>query len=103
MFLKKSEYKYKLRPALNRENIQPQPYYSPGRGWYHIYTFCPGKKDVEQLKWLPLEEQESLVLLRLDIGQFREKEIDRDTLLFTEMILKRFQNAKKEYHTSYLL
>lgn len=96
MFLKKSEYKYKLRPALNRENTQPQPYYSPGRGWYHIYTFCPGKKDVEQLKWLPLEEQESLVLLRLDIGQFREKEIDRDTLLFTEMILKRFQNAKKD-------
>ena len=96
MFLKKSEYKYKLRPALNRENTQPQPYYSPGRGWYHIYTFCPGKKDVEQLKWLPLEEQESLVLLRLDMGQFREKEIDRDTLLFTEMILKRFQNAKKD-------
>ena len=51
---------------------------------------------MEQLKWLPLEEQESLVLLRLDIGQFREKEIDRDTLLFTEMILKRFQNAKKD-------
>ena len=35
-------------------------------------------------------------MLRLDIGQFREKEIDRDTLLFTEMILKRFQNAKKD-------
>ena len=78
MFLKKSEHKYKLRPALIRENAQP--YYSPGRGWYHIYTFCPGEKNVEQLKWLPLEEQESLVLLRLDIGQFREKEIDRKQL-----------------------
>ncbi len=49
MFLKKSEHKYKLRPALIRENAQP--YYSPGRGWYHIYTFCPGEKNVEQLKW----------------------------------------------------
>lgn len=97
----KSEHKYKLRPALIRENAQP--YYSPGRGWYHIYTFCPGEKNVEQLKWLPLEEQESLVLLRLDIGQFREKEIDRDTLLFTGMILKRFQNAKKTLYFVFVM
>ena len=83
MFLKKSEYKYKLRPALNRENTQPQPYYSPGRGWYHIYTFCPGKKDVEQLKWLPLEEQGYIAFYRNDIETVSE--------------------CEKRYHTSYLL
>ena len=34
-------------------------YVSPGRGWYHIYTFQPDRRDEEQLRWLPLEEKES--------------------------------------------
>lgn len=71
-------------------------YVSPGRGWYHIYTFQPDRQDEEQLKWLPLEEKETLVLLRLDIGAFRNREIDEQTLLFMERIFARFAEADKD-------
>lgn len=71
-------------------------YCSPGRGWYHIYTFCPEQRDEEQLKWLPLEEDETLALIRLDIGAFRDKDLDEETLQFTECILSRFAEAGKD-------
>lgn len=73
-----------------------ETYSSPGRGWYHIYTFCPEQRDEEQLKWLPLEADESLVLIRLDIGAFRDKDLDEATLQFTERILMRFAEAGKD-------
>ena len=71
-------------------------YVSPGRGWYHIYTFQPDRQDEEQLRWLPFEENETLVLLRLDIGVFREKAIDAETLAFVGRILTRFAEAGKD-------
>ena len=71
-------------------------YVSPGRGWYHIYTFQLDRQDEEQLRWLPFEEKESLILLRLDIGAFRDCEIDDETLAFTERILMRFAEAGKD-------
>lgn len=71
-------------------------YVSPGRGWYHIYTFQPDRQDEEQLKWLPMEEDETLVLLRLDIGAFRNRSIDAQTLAFVERILKCFAENRKD-------
>lgn len=71
-------------------------YCSPGRGWYHIYTFQPDRCDEEQLQWLPFEENESLVLLRLDIGAFRNREIDAQTLEFIGRIFTRFADAGKD-------
>ncbi len=71
-------------------------YVSPGRGWYHIYTFQPDRQDEEQLRWLPFEEKETLVLLRLDIGAFRGKTIDEETLAFVGRILTRFAEAGKD-------
>ena len=73
-----------------------EDYVSPGRGWYHIYTFRPDRQDEEQLRWLPFEERETLVLLRLDIGAFREKAIDEETLVFVGHILTRFAEAGKD-------
>lgn len=75
---------------------QSEKYVSPGRGWYHIYTFQPDKRDEEQLKWLPMEEDETLVLLRLDIGAFRNRSIDAQTLAFVERILKCFAENRKD-------
>lgn len=71
-------------------------YCSPGRGWYHIYTFQPDRRDEEQLQWLPFEENETLVLLRLDIGAFRNREIDAQTLEFIGRIFTRFADAGKD-------
>lgn len=75
---------------------QSEKYVSPGRGWYHIYTVQPDKRDEEQLKWLPMEEDETLVLLRLDIGAFRNRSIDAQTLAFVERILKCFAENRKD-------
>lgn len=75
---------------------QSEKYVSPGRGWYHIYTVQPDKRDEEQLKWLPMEEDETLVLLRLDIGAFRNRSIDEQTLAFVERILKCFAEKRKD-------
>lgn len=75
---------------------QSEKYVSPGRGWYHIYTVQPDKQDEEQLKWLPMEEDETLVLLRLDIGAFRNRSIDAQTLAFVERILKCFAEKRKD-------
>lgn len=71
-------------------------YISPGRGWYHIYTFRPDQQDEEQLRWLPFEEHETIALLRLDIGAFRSSSIDDKTLAFIQRILTRFAEAGKD-------
>lgn len=71
-------------------------YVSPGRGWYHIYTFRPDQQDEEQLRWLPFEDHETIVLLRLDIGAFRSSSIDDKTLAFIQRILTRFAEAGKD-------
>lgn len=71
-------------------------YVSPGRGWYHIYTFRPDQQDEEQLRWLPFEEHETIALLRLDIGAFRSSSIDDKTLAFIQRILTRFAEAGKD-------
>ncbi len=71
-------------------------YVSPGRGWYHIYTFRPDQQDEEQLRWLPFEDHETIALLRLNIGAFRSSLIDEETLAFISRILTRFAEAGKD-------
>ena len=44
MFLKKSEYKYKLRPALNRENIQTAAILQSG-AWLVSYIYILSGKE----------------------------------------------------------
>lgn len=69
---------------------------NPGRGWYRIYTFCPEQRNRDELDWLPLEASETVALVRLDIGAFRQREIDEQTLAFVNEILERFRLAGKE-------
>lgn len=69
---------------------------NPCRGWYRIYTFCPEQQDEEELRWLPMEETETLALVRLNIGAFRQRELDEKTLGFVEKIFERFIQAGKD-------
>lgn len=69
---------------------------NPGRGWYRVYTFQPECRDEDQLEWLPLDPMESLAMVRLDIGAFRECKIDGQTLKFMQRIFRRFHDAEKE-------
>lgn len=69
---------------------------NPGRGWYHIYTFRLGKPDYDQLKWLPFYEEESLVLVRLDIADFRERELDDKALSFGAAVFAVMKEHQKD-------
>lgn len=75
----------------NCENI-----INPGRGWYHIYTFPLEDWDKESLAWLPMVSEESLVLLRIDIGAYREEEIPGEAIEYLEKILTFFEMAEKD-------
>ena len=41
---------------------------NPGRGWYHIYTFTLDKREKDGLLYQPYWDDETLVLVRFDIG-----------------------------------
>ncbi len=69
---------------------------NPGRGWYHIYTFQLEKKDENELEWLPYYENETLALLLIDIGAYRDGPIDGDALIYFENIIKKFRREGKE-------
>lgn len=73
-----------------------EPLSNPGRGWYHIYTFRPDERNYDALQWLFLEDTETLVLLRLDIGAFRQTPLDDAALSFVEEVLGRFCGLKKD-------
>lgn len=60
---------------------------NPGRGWYRIYTFHIGAEQVEEPVRYP---GESLSLVLLDIGAYRDKELDQDALHEMRRIMKSF-------------
>lgn len=66
---------------------------NPGIGWYHLYTFDAGCADPEL--YIACEEEE-IVLLLIDIGAFREKEISAEALLSVRQIFRFFAEHQKE-------
>lgn len=69
---------------------------NPGRGWYHIYTFTLDKRDTDGLLYQPFWDDETLVLVRFDIGAYRGKEIPKEALAYADEILKCFHCYGKE-------
>lgn len=69
---------------------------NPGRGWYHIYTFALDKRDDDALLYLPFWEEETLVLIRLDIGAFRGNVLSKEALEYAKEILKCFHDRGKD-------
>lgn len=66
---------------------------NPGCGWYHLYTFNAAQTG-EPL-YIACEEEE-LVLLRIDIGAFRDKPISEPSLEWIRRILAFFGRKEKE-------
>ncbi|MBO4981512.1 MAG: DUF4832 domain-containing protein [Lachnospiraceae bacterium] len=64
---------------------------NPARGWYQIYTFEvhtePGFKELEGC----LDPDDSLVLLILDIGAYRDRDLEEDCFLHMHKILDFFE------------
>ena len=69
---------------------------NPARGWYGIYTF-PVQEFInpEELRW-SLREGESLVLVLLDIYQYRSKPLDETALNNIRNILSFFMRYQRD-------
>ncbi len=69
--------------------------HNPSRGWYRIYTFEVEKEpDFQPMLWCDLEG-DSLVMVILNIGAYKEKELDALALENMRKILQFF--VKKQY------
>ena len=66
---------------------------NPGTGWYHLYTFDATCAD--PVLYVACEEEE-IVLLLIDIGGFRGKELSTEALLSIRQIFYFFKEKKKD-------
>ena len=85
---------WKFRPETLEESRWNPP--NPARGWYAVYTFLAEQKiDPEELKW-SLREGETVALVLLDIGAFRDRFLDKEALDNIREILLFFKNYKRD-------
>lgn len=77
----------------NRLSESMQPVKNPGRGWYHIYTYDLAQELPEL--YIACEE-ETIALLLIDIGKFKDRQIPEDAMMYLERILDFFQKNKKK-------
>ena len=66
---------------------------NPGTGWYHLYTFDATCAD--PVLYVACEEEE-IVLLLIDIGGFRGKELSTEALLSIRQIFYFFKEKKRD-------
>ena len=53
---------------------------NPARGWYQIHTFLAEKEpDFEELRWC-LHPKDTLAFVLIDIGYFRDRDLDQEVL-----------------------
>lgn len=63
---------------------------NPGRGWYRIYTFRLAEEEPEEPVFY---ENEKLALVLMNIGAYRERDLDQESLDLMDRILKSFEAA----------
>ena len=70
--------------------------YNPSRGWYNIFPFRLKKDyDFEELKW-SLKKNEGIVLARICIGDFKDRELDEKAIGQINDILEFFKKYERE-------
>lgn len=83
-----------FEPAPIAESTSYLP--NPSCGWYHIYPFAIEEKpDFEELYWC-LHPEETIVLILVDIGAFREDALSKEALENLDEILGFFRQHDKE-------
>lgn len=70
---------------------RPEDVSNPCRGWYQIYHFQADQEpDLGELEWC-LDRKETLALVFIDIGGYRDRRLDQDALGRMERILDFFR------------
>ena len=86
--------KWKFHPEPIEELRWNQP--NPARGWYAVYTFGAEQKiNPAELKW-SLREGETVSLVLLDIGVFRDGPLDKQALDNIREILLFFKKYQRD-------
>jgi len=63
---------------------------NPGRGWYRIYTYRIGEEEPE----VPVfYENETIALVLMNVGAYRERDLDQESITVMDGILERFESA----------
>ena len=84
----KSKIKWEFQPAELLETTEPLR--NPARGWYTIYPFfLEEEPDFEELFWC-LRKEETLALVIINIGAYREQPLDEEALERIRRILRFF-------------
>lgn len=87
---RKSEFGWKLSKADLSE--RPENVSNPCRGWYQIHNFqADSEPDFGELEWC-LDRKDTLALVFVDIGGFRDRELDVEALRRIRRILDFFRN-----------
>lgn len=85
---------WEFQPESLKESRWNPP--NPARGWYAVYTFLAEQKiDPEELKW-SLREGETVALVLLDIGTFRDRPLDKQALDNIREILLFFKKYQRD-------
>ena len=72
-----------------------KPLENPARGWYKIYTFCAEKTpDFQPMLWCDMEG-DTLAMVIINIGAYKEMQLDEKALENIRIILRFF--ARKQY------
>ncbi len=75
---------------------QTKPLSNPARGWYQIYTFqMEEEPDLQELAYC-LDVTQTLVLVFLDIGFYRDMDLDSDCLRRMRAVLRFFADNHKD-------
>lgn len=91
---KKRKEGFRLEAAVPEEEITSVR--NPGRGWYQLYSFVAHEGIVtEELKW-SIDEADTLALVIIDIGAYREESVSEQGLENIRAILDFFAKAKKD-------
>lgn len=86
--------KWKFIPAELEEGIAYIK--NPFRGWYTLYSFAIEESvDFEELRWC-LKEEESIALVLVDIGSYRERALDFEAIQNFSNILHFFKQYEKD-------
>lgn len=69
---------------------------NPFRGWYTLYSFAVEDSiDFEELKWC-LKDEQSIALVLIDIGSYRDRLLDLDAMKNISNILQFFKQHEKD-------
>lgn len=71
---------------------RPEDVCNPGRGWYQIYTFqADSEPDFGELEWC-LDRKDTLALVFVDIGGYRDRNLDIEALRRIRRIMDFFRD-----------